>query len=167
MVNVGVDTVNSFIQLGIDEWNFFLPPLPPLPPLPFAATQATTKVTAAPVAGDVTTQTATPTGIPKLNKNHRAVQGEALGEGVDAAADATATTSSSGVAAQGEVRGAPNEKKTESAAANNRDNTGKKDLDGQTAEAASGASASATSDGTATKHANKDATGKKDDTGKK
>jgi len=24
-------TVDAFIQLGIDEWNFFLPPLPPLP----------------------------------------------------------------------------------------------------------------------------------------
>ena len=30
-------TVDAFIQLGIDEWNFFLPPLPPLPPLPFSA----------------------------------------------------------------------------------------------------------------------------------
>jgi hypothetical protein len=168
LINVGVDTINSFIQLGIDEWNFFLPPLPPLPPFPFAATQATTKVTAAAVTGDVTTETATPTGTPKLNKKRGADQGEVLGEGVDAAEDATATTSSSGVAAQGEVRGAPNEKKTESAAANNRDKTGKKGEDGQTAEAASGASASATtSDGTGTKHAKKDATSKKDDTGNK
>ncbi|QEM47759.1 hypothetical protein [Mycolicibacterium grossiae] len=30
-------TVDAFIQLAIDEWNFFLPPLPPLPPLPFVA----------------------------------------------------------------------------------------------------------------------------------
>src|SRR5262249_5994713 len=30
-------TVDAFIQLGIDEWNFFLPPLPPLPPLPCSA----------------------------------------------------------------------------------------------------------------------------------
>lgn len=38
LINVGIDTVNSFIQLGIDEWNFWLPPLPPLPPFfPFAA----------------------------------------------------------------------------------------------------------------------------------
>jgi hypothetical protein len=42
LVNVGVDTVNSFIQLGIDQLNFWLPPLPPLPPLPLTA-----KVTAA------------------------------------------------------------------------------------------------------------------------
>jgi hypothetical protein len=49
LVNVGVDTVNSFIQLGIDEWNFFLPPLPPLPPFPFAATQRTAVTAAAAV----------------------------------------------------------------------------------------------------------------------
>jgi len=30
-------TIDAFIQLGIDEWNFFLPPLPPLPPFPFSA----------------------------------------------------------------------------------------------------------------------------------
>ncbi len=37
LINVGVDTINSFIQLGIDQWNFWLPPLPPLPPLPLSA----------------------------------------------------------------------------------------------------------------------------------
>ena len=26
--------VDAFVQLGNDEWNFFLPPLPPLPPIP-------------------------------------------------------------------------------------------------------------------------------------
>lgn len=36
LINVGVDTFNSFVQLGIDEWNFWLPPLPPLPPFPFS-----------------------------------------------------------------------------------------------------------------------------------
>jgi hypothetical protein len=39
LINVGVDTFNSFVQLGIDELNFFLPPLPPLPPFPFAVTR--------------------------------------------------------------------------------------------------------------------------------
>ena len=43
LVNVGRDTVNSLIQLGVDELNFFLPPLPPLPPFPFAATHTTTQ----------------------------------------------------------------------------------------------------------------------------
>lgn len=36
LINVGVDTFYSFVQLGIDEWNFWLPPLPPLPPFPFS-----------------------------------------------------------------------------------------------------------------------------------
>src|SRR6478609_2758536 len=27
-------SVDALIQLGIDEWNYFLPPLPPLPPIP-------------------------------------------------------------------------------------------------------------------------------------
>jgi hypothetical protein len=30
-------SIDALIQLGIDEWNYFLPPLPPLPPWPFAA----------------------------------------------------------------------------------------------------------------------------------
>jgi hypothetical protein len=38
--NVARDSWNALVQLGIDEWNYFLPPLPPLPPLPFAAKQA-------------------------------------------------------------------------------------------------------------------------------
>ena len=36
LINVAVDTFNSFVQLGIDELHFFLPPLPPFP---FAAKQ--------------------------------------------------------------------------------------------------------------------------------
>lgn len=35
LINVAIDTINSFIQLGIDQWNFWLPPLPPLPPFPW------------------------------------------------------------------------------------------------------------------------------------
>lgn len=35
LVDFGVDVVWSFVYLGIDEWNYFLPPLPPLPfPIP-------------------------------------------------------------------------------------------------------------------------------------
>jgi hypothetical protein len=37
LINVGVDTFNSFVQLGIDQLHFWLPPLPPLPPLPGSA----------------------------------------------------------------------------------------------------------------------------------
>jgi len=63
-------TVDAFIQLGIDEWNFFLPPLPPLPPFPFAATAATTE--------DVTTLAADNTT--QLKQKRDAVKGE---DGVD------------------------------------------------------------------------------------
>ena len=45
--NVAVDTVNSFIQLGYDEWDFFFWFLPPLPPLPTAADPATAELTMA------------------------------------------------------------------------------------------------------------------------
>ena len=38
--NIARDSWNSLVQLGIDQWNFWLPPLPPLPPFPFAAGQA-------------------------------------------------------------------------------------------------------------------------------
>ena len=35
LVDSGLDVGAAFIWLGIDEWNYFLPPLPPLPfPLP-------------------------------------------------------------------------------------------------------------------------------------
>lgn len=39
LINVGVDTFNSFVQLGIDQLTFWLPPLPPLPPFPLAVNQ--------------------------------------------------------------------------------------------------------------------------------
>jgi hypothetical protein len=53
--NVAVDSWNALVQLGIDQWNFWLPPLPPLPPLPFAAT---------PTAKAAATQTARSTITP-------------------------------------------------------------------------------------------------------
>ncbi|WP_237568676.1 hypothetical protein [Mycolicibacterium lacusdiani] len=53
LINVVIDTFNSFVQLGIDQWNFWLPPLPPLPPLPFNAT--------VPSAPTVVEEAATPT----------------------------------------------------------------------------------------------------------
>jgi len=39
--NVAIDSWNALVQLGIDQWNFWLPSLPPLPPFPLA-TQETT-----------------------------------------------------------------------------------------------------------------------------
>lgn len=41
LINVGVDTINSFIFFVNDQLAFWLPPLPPFPPLPFAV-EATT-----------------------------------------------------------------------------------------------------------------------------
>lgn len=35
--NVATDSWNAVVQLGIDQWNFWLPSLPPLPPLPLVA----------------------------------------------------------------------------------------------------------------------------------
>jgi hypothetical protein len=57
-VAVGSTTVNSFINFGIAEFNYFFGWLiPPLPPLPLAATEATTltalKLTAEPTAESV------------------------------------------------------------------------------------------------------------------
>ena len=40
LINVGVDTINSFIFFANDQLAFWLPPLPPIPPIgPFAATE--------------------------------------------------------------------------------------------------------------------------------
>ena len=40
LVNVGVDTINSFIFFANDQLAFWLPPLPPIPPIgPFAAVE--------------------------------------------------------------------------------------------------------------------------------
>jgi hypothetical protein len=64
LVNVAVDSWNALVQLGIDQWNFWLPPLPPLPPLPFAATppaKAAATQTAKAAALQTAPSTITPT----------------------------------------------------------------------------------------------------------
>jgi hypothetical protein len=171
---LGSVTVTSLINLGINEFNYFfgwlIPPIPPIGPL--STKEAVTE--------DVTPLSATSSDVVPVKEKRGAVEAEVLGE--DATDEATmkgqeepdvealkkpkvaeATASSSTkVAAQGEVRGAPIEKKTESSNVNNGDKTGKKGEDGQTAEATSGASASATTnDDPGPKHAKKDETGKK------
>jgi hypothetical protein len=45
--NIARDSWNSLVQLGIDQWNFWLPPLPPLPPFPLAARQGQPELAAA------------------------------------------------------------------------------------------------------------------------
>jgi hypothetical protein len=182
LVNVGVDTVNSFIFLANDQLAFWLPSLPPIPPLPpiffpFSAADATTEVTTAAVTEDVTTESAVLADPPTLNEKPSAVTGEVLGEepadevtvkgqkksDVEALKEARATTSAStGVAAQGEMRGAQSDETTEAKDVPN-GNGHKKGDRGPTADGATGSSASAaTHDDTGTKHDKKDATGKKE-----
>ena len=68
--NVAVDTVNAFIQLGIDQWNFWLWPLPPLPPIfPGALAASTAELTtAAAVTEDPTVTEDATSDAPKLKK---------------------------------------------------------------------------------------------------
>lgn len=63
LINVGVDTINSFIYLANDELAFWLPPLPPIPPIgPLSATSelADANVTALKAAPEATLATAEP-----------------------------------------------------------------------------------------------------------
>jgi hypothetical protein len=53
LTNVGVDTFYSFVQLGIDQWNFWLPSLPPLPPLPFSFSESPASSTFEPLTTPV------------------------------------------------------------------------------------------------------------------
>src|SRR5690242_5610595 len=59
-------TIDAFVQLGIDQWNFWLPSLPPLPPLPFAAAAGTT------TTEDATTLAVAATTSPK--EKHATIQ---------------------------------------------------------------------------------------------
>jgi hypothetical protein len=138
LYNVAVDTVNAFIQLGIDQWNFWLWPLPPLPPIFPGALEATT-------AELTTTVTEDPVSdAPKVKKKDLEAVHEATEAGLEPVVVAVkkpkepkepkATTSAAvDVAAQGEVRGAPAEKKTtESSKVSNDDKkTGKRDDTGK------------------------------------
>ncbi len=59
--NVAVDSWNALVQLGIDEWNFWLPPLPPFP---FAAQQAQAQLANAETPAPTDQQVAPPTVRP-------------------------------------------------------------------------------------------------------
>jgi hypothetical protein len=121
LANVGVDTVNAFIQLGIDQWNFWLWPLPPLPPIfPGTAVAETAELTATAAVTENALSDA-----PKLKKK----DGEAVDEATEAGQEPAVlavkkpkepkepkepkvtTSSSVDVSGQREVRGAPTEKK--------------------------------------------------------
>ena len=71
--NVARDSWNALVQLGIDEWNYFLPPLPPLPPFPLAAKQPASDASpqrAQPQAS----QTPRATGLGSTGRTVRAVR---------------------------------------------------------------------------------------------
>lgn len=184
LVNVGIDTINSFIFLANDQLAFWLPPLPPIPPLPgiilpFAATDPTMELTAAAATEDATKESAIPTDAPKLAEKHGTVKGVVVEEDadpfttpvvtdevtvsgprksvVDEVKEAKATTASStGVAAQGEVRGARTDETTESKKGDNGNGDKKGDKD-PTAEGASDSAASAaTNDDTGAKRGKKE-----------
>jgi len=172
LINVGIATVEAFIQLGIDQWNFWLWPLPPLPPIfPGTAVAETTQLTtAAAITEDASSE------AQKLNKK---VAGEAADVDPSTAADEAAeedqkksgadavkeakepkstTSTLTGTAAQGDVRGLPNETTPGTTKVNNGNKKGDK---GPTAEGTSETSASASAnDDTGAKRDKKDGTGK-------
>jgi hypothetical protein len=169
LINVGYDTVNAFIQLGIDQWNFWLWPLPPLPPIfPGALAATTAEVTTAAVTDQRTTADAT-ADTPKLKKKEREAAGEAAGSEAPAASDATepeqgprtdtvkkpkepkVTKVTTDVAAQDDVSTAPND------APKKGPDAGKKKADKDAANAGTESSTSS-KDNDNKKDAKKDAT---------
>jgi hypothetical protein len=87
--NVAVDTVNAFIQLGIDQWNFWLWPLPPLPPIfPGALAASTAELTtAAAVTEDPTVTGDATSDVPELKKKNRQAADEASEVGQESSVD--------------------------------------------------------------------------------
>jgi hypothetical protein len=77
LINVGVDTFNSFVQLGIDQWNFWLWPLPPLPPFPFSTQLEPAAIEPLPTAVESLTVAAPSEGNtgPKTKKDDQAARG--------------------------------------------------------------------------------------------
>jgi hypothetical protein len=108
--NVAVDTVNAFIQLGIDQWNFWLWPLPPLPPIFPGALAANTAelTTAAAVTEDPTVTGDATSDAPKLKKNDR----QAADAGSEASAIAADEASEVGQEPSVDTPKGPKEPKT-------------------------------------------------------
>lgn len=60
LVNVGIDTINSFIYLANDQLAFWLPPLPPIPPIgPLAAEDADAELRTTSLFGQTAEQAGT------------------------------------------------------------------------------------------------------------
>ncbi len=62
--NIARDSWNALVNLGIDQWNFWLPSLPPLPPFPFAAQQAQAQLATGETLAPADQQVAPPTVRP-------------------------------------------------------------------------------------------------------
>jgi hypothetical protein len=150
LITLGSVTVTSLINLGINEFNYFFGWLiPPIPPIPLAAPTSTTAAA----------QTLTATGAVAADLPASATKSteEASDTGAEVEVkgrkkselDTVKEPKSTGVAAQGEVRGASNENTTEATKVSSGDKKGGK---GPTAE---DASAKHDNDG-----AKKDGTGK-------
>jgi len=189
LVTLGSVTVTSLINLGINEFNYFLGWLiPPIPPLPLAAPTTTTPAaqtvtatarTAATAPADLPASANMNTGVADVPAPVKsAMKGTVAPDdgapdvadevtengqktGVDAVKVPTTTTSTSTeVAIQGEVRGVPNENTAESTKGPKRV---KRPDEAPTSKAATESATSTELGGD--KHDNKGE--KKDDTGKK
>ncbi|WP_052960354.1 hypothetical protein [Mycobacterium sp. EPa45] len=133
LTNVARDSFNALVQLGIDEWNFFLPPLPPLPPLPLAARQAT-KVTASQIAqpssapttkgtGHSARQTATPSSLTPEPKSRAAAPADAVAANPPAAHKVPTVSGKSGDSSTGQsgrTKSAPSQRQAHGSAQSNR-----------------------------------------------
>jgi hypothetical protein len=180
LVALGSVTVTSLINLGINEFNYFFGWLiPPIPPIGLAAETAAAELTATSLAaptpaeampslvkhssvkGEVPADEAVAVAAAAVPKDDGTVKGPKEPKG-DAVKGPTATTSSAtGVAAQGEVRGAQTSETAEPKRVPN-GNADKKGDNGPAAASAPGSSASASNDDTGAKPDNKAGAGKKE-----
>ncbi len=114
LINVGVDTINSFIFFANDQLAFWLPPLPPIPPLPpfpFAAKPATRLGALAPALQKVSAPVTLKDAVQQIEKG---IAGHTTSAAPAATQPATGakplpkavTVTKGGVSAQGDVRGA-------------------------------------------------------------
>jgi hypothetical protein len=87
LINVGIDTINSFIFFANDEIAFWLPPLPPIPPIgPFSATAE-----AEPETADLTAARASEDSTSPLDEKATVNNVVTVTDDVDAAAKEVST----------------------------------------------------------------------------
>lgn len=90
LVNVGVDTINSFIFFANDQLAFWLPPLPPIPPLPSIFSPFAAETTTADLMMATTVEETTEARLAgQVEETIEAVEPEAATEEFVAEDDAT------------------------------------------------------------------------------